>query len=147
MVAICYSKCKEAVARRCSVKKVFLKISQYSLENTCARISFFNNIAVLKSATLLKKRLWHRCFPMNFAKISKNIFFMEHLWWLLLNIFSVWTTKITWRMSVSFIHNLLLYFYHMLIPLSFIRNSFSFNADLDKVIDSVRLQGNTLLLL
>ena len=31
-------------------------------------------------ATLLKKRLWHRCFPVNFAKISKNTFFTEHLW-------------------------------------------------------------------
>ena len=36
----------EAVARRSSVKKLFLKISQNSRENTCARIS-----------TLLKKRL------------------------------------------------------------------------------------------
>ena len=30
----------EAVARRCSVKKVFLEISQNSQENTCARVSF-----------------------------------------------------------------------------------------------------------
>ena len=30
----------EAVAQICSVKKVFLKISQYSQENTCARVSF-----------------------------------------------------------------------------------------------------------
>ena len=29
----------EAVARSCSVKKVFLKISQNSQENTCARVS------------------------------------------------------------------------------------------------------------
>ena len=33
----------EAVARRCSVKKVFLEISQNSQENTCARVSFFIN--------------------------------------------------------------------------------------------------------
>ena len=31
---------KEVVARRCSVKRVFLKISQSSQENTCARVSF-----------------------------------------------------------------------------------------------------------
>ena len=31
---------KEAVVQRCSVKKVFLKISQNSLENTCAGFSF-----------------------------------------------------------------------------------------------------------
>ena len=30
----------EAVVRRCSVKKVFLEISQKSQENTCARDSF-----------------------------------------------------------------------------------------------------------
>ena len=30
----------EAAAQRCSVKKVFLEISQSSQENTCARVSF-----------------------------------------------------------------------------------------------------------
>ena len=30
----------EAVAQGCSVKKVFLEISQNSQENTCARVSF-----------------------------------------------------------------------------------------------------------
>ena len=30
----------EAVVRRCSVNKVFLKISQNSQENTCAKVSF-----------------------------------------------------------------------------------------------------------
>ena len=32
--------CKEAVAKRGSVKKVFLEISQNSQENTCARVFF-----------------------------------------------------------------------------------------------------------
>ena len=31
-----------------------------------------------------KKRLWHRCFPVNFAKFLKISFFTEHLCWLLL---------------------------------------------------------------
>ena len=35
----------EAVAQRCSVKKVFLEISQNSQENTCARVSFFKKLA------------------------------------------------------------------------------------------------------
>ena len=39
----------------CSVKKVFVEISQNSLENTCAKVSFFNKVAGLRSATLLKK--------------------------------------------------------------------------------------------
>ena len=38
---------------------------------------FLNNVAGLRSATLLKKRFQHMCFPMN---IFKNTFFEEHLW-------------------------------------------------------------------
>ena len=48
--------CTEAVARRCSIKKVFLR-----------------------PAILLKKRLWHRCFPVNFEKFLRTPFLTEHL--------------------------------------------------------------------
>ena len=44
--------------------KLFLKFLQNSQENTCARVSFGR----LRPATLLKKRLQHRCLPLNFAK-------------------------------------------------------------------------------
>ena len=44
----------EAVALRCSAKKVFLKILQNSQENTCARASL---LIKLPAATLFKKRL------------------------------------------------------------------------------------------
>ena len=37
----------------------------------------------LRLATLLKKRPWSRCFPVNFAKFLRTPFFLEHLWWLL----------------------------------------------------------------
>ena len=33
-----------------------------------------------------KKRLRHRCFPVNFAKFLRIPFSIEYLWWLLLNI-------------------------------------------------------------
>ena len=36
--------------------------------------SFLNKVAGLSPATLLKKRLWHRCFPLNFAKFSRTPF-------------------------------------------------------------------------
>ena len=36
----------EAVFQRCSVKKVFLEISQNSQENTCARVSFLIKLQV-----------------------------------------------------------------------------------------------------
>ena len=34
--------------------------------------SLFNKVAGLRPATLLKKRLWYKCFPMNFAKFSQE---------------------------------------------------------------------------
>ena len=78
----------EAVARRCSVKKVFLDISQNSQENTCVKVSFLIKLQAsgLRPATLLKKRLWRRCFPVNLAKFLRTTFLIEHLRWLLLTI-------------------------------------------------------------
>ena len=73
----------ETFFQRCSAKKMFLEISQNSQENTCARV-FFKKIAGLRPATLLKKRLWHRCFPVNFAKFLRTPFLTEHFRWLLL---------------------------------------------------------------
>ena len=35
---------------------------------------FFNKVVDLRPATLLKKRLWHRCFPVNFAKFLRTPF-------------------------------------------------------------------------
>ena len=46
---------------------------------------FFNRAAGLRPANLLKKRLWH-VFSFEFCEISRNTFFTEHLWWLLLEI-------------------------------------------------------------
>ena len=47
-------KLPKSVARRCSVKKVFLKISQNSQENTCAR-AFFNNVVDIDLQLYYKK--------------------------------------------------------------------------------------------
>ena len=38
---------------RCSVKKVFLKISQNSKENTCAKVSFLNKVPDFGTGVLL----------------------------------------------------------------------------------------------
>ena len=35
---------------------------------------FFNKVAGLRPETLLQKRLWHRCFPVNFAKLLRTPF-------------------------------------------------------------------------
>ena len=34
----------------------------------------------------IKKRLQHRCFPVNIAKFLQTLFSIEHLWWLLVTI-------------------------------------------------------------
>ena len=51
----------EAIAQRCSVKKVFLEISQNSQDNNCVRV--------------IKKEV----FSCEFSEISKDAFFTEHL--------------------------------------------------------------------
>ena len=40
---------------------------------------FFNKVAGLRPATLLKERLWHRYFSVNFAKFLRT-FLTENLW-------------------------------------------------------------------
>ena len=69
-----FSEHKEAVAGRCSLRKVFLEISQNSQENTCASLCF-KKVAGLRPATLLKQRLWRRCFLVNFGKFPRKFFF------------------------------------------------------------------------
>ena len=61
----------EAAVRRCSVKKVSLEITQHLQENTCASVSILIKLQTLRPATLLKKRLWHKCFPVNVAKFLR----------------------------------------------------------------------------
>ena len=65
-------------------KKVFLEISQNPQDNTCVRVSFLIKLRVCWSATLLRKILSRRCFPVNFVKFLRRPFYKEHLWWLLL---------------------------------------------------------------
>ena len=65
----------EAVTQRCSVKKVFLEISQSSQENTYARSPFLIRVPFCSLAQL---------FSCEFYEISRTTFFAEHLRWLLL---------------------------------------------------------------
>ena len=46
---------------------------------------FLSKVPGLRSATLLKRRLWHRCFSVNFAKSLRTPFLTEHFRWLLLS--------------------------------------------------------------
>ena len=62
----------DALTQRCFVKKVYLEIPQNS------------QATGLRPATLLKQRLWHRCFPVNFEKSLATSLLKEHFRWLLL---------------------------------------------------------------
>ena len=60
--------------RRCSVRKGNLRnFTKFTGKRLCHR-----------PASLLKKRLWHKCFPVNFAKFLNTPFLTKHLWWLFL---------------------------------------------------------------
>ena len=65
-----HQRCLEAVTQRCSVKEVFLEISQNSQENTCARVSFW-----IKFFNFIKKETLAQVFSCEFYEISKNNFF------------------------------------------------------------------------
>ena len=55
-------------------KKVFLKFSQNSQENTCARVSF-----LIKFNKVVKKETLAQVFSCEFCEIFKNSFFAEDL--------------------------------------------------------------------
>ena len=66
-------------------KKDFLKnFTKFTGKHLCQSL-FFYKVAGLMAATLLKTRLWHKWFPVNFVKFLRTPFYIEHLWWLLLN--------------------------------------------------------------
>ena len=77
---------------RCSVRKgIFRNFAKFTENHHCQE-SFFIKVAGLRSTTLLKKRLWHRCFPVNCAKFLKTLFLAEHLRLLLLCVQSIYYT-------------------------------------------------------
>ena len=63
---------------RCSIKKVFFKVSQNSQENTCARVSFSSSCSP-KPCNNFKKEDLTQVFSCEFWEISKNTFLTEHL--------------------------------------------------------------------
>ena len=63
----------EAVGRRCSVKKMFLKISQNAQENTCARACFLITMQA-EACDLIKKETLAQVFSYEFCEIFKRPF-------------------------------------------------------------------------
>ena len=59
----------EAVARRCSVKKVFLEVLQNSQESNCARVP------LPPACNFIEKETLAQVFSCKFCEISKNTFY------------------------------------------------------------------------
>ena len=74
-------KTAESSLRRCSEKMVFLKISQYSNENTCIEVFFLG----LQACNFIK-RLQYRCLPVNIVNFLRTPI-VKNIWeWLLLKL-------------------------------------------------------------
>ena len=69
---------------RCSVRKGVLRnLAKFTGKHLCESLYlnkvvgqslYFNKVAGLRPPTLLKKRFWHRYFPVNFAKFLRKLF-------------------------------------------------------------------------
>ena len=66
--------------QRCTIKKSVLEIcAKFTGKHPC-RSLFFNKVAGLVAATLLKKETLAEVFSRQFWKNFKSTFFTEHLW-------------------------------------------------------------------
>ena len=54
-------------------KGVLENFTKFTEKHLCQSL-LFNKVAGLRPATLLKKRLWHRCFPVNSVKFLRTPF-------------------------------------------------------------------------
>ena len=54
-------------------KGVLRNFTKFTGKHLCQSL-FFSKVAGLRPAALVKKRLWHRCFPVNFVKFLRTPF-------------------------------------------------------------------------
>ena len=54
-------------------KDVLRNFTKFTWKRLCQNLSFQR----LKPASLFRKRLWHRCFPVNFSKLLRTLFFQN----------------------------------------------------------------------
>ena len=65
---------KRSIHGRCSVRKGVLRnLARFTGKHLCHSL-FLNKVGGLRPATLLKKRLWHMFFLVNFAKFLRTTF-------------------------------------------------------------------------
>ena len=55
------------------LKGIPKNFAKFTGKHLCQSL-FFNKVAGLRTAILFKKRIWYRCFPVNFAKVLRAPF-------------------------------------------------------------------------
>ena len=70
-------------------KGVLRNFAKFTGKYLCHNL-IFNKVADLRPATLLKKSLWHRCLPVNFAKFLRTPFLKNTSEQLLLDYFALY---------------------------------------------------------
>ena len=63
-------------------KGALRNFTKFKGKHLCQSI-FFDKVGGLRPTTLLKKRLWYKCCPVNSVKFLRKPFFTDHLRWLL----------------------------------------------------------------
>ena len=89
--------------QRCSVKiGVLGNFKKFTGKHLCQSF-LLNKVSGLRLATLFIKRLWHRCFPVNFVKFLRTRFYIEHHWWLLFPHLSLYILLLPCRTTLEII--------------------------------------------
>ena len=78
----------EAVARRCSVREVFLEILENSQEKTCARVPFLIKLQA-QACNFIRKETLAQAFSCEFSEISKNTYSYRAPPWLRVWVFCI----------------------------------------------------------
>ena len=106
-LAVTFCQLYRSSHQRCSMQKGVLRnLTKLTGKHLCQTL-FFNKVAGLRPATLLKKRLWHRYFPVNFAKFLRTPFLQNTCGSLLLIVYPaceknpLFCVQIIWCSSYS----------------------------------------------
>ena len=71
----------------CSLKKgVLINFTKFTGKHLC-RSLYFNEVAGLRAATLLKKKPWHSYFPVDFAELLRTPYLQNSSERLLLHLY------------------------------------------------------------
>ena len=82
---ICFIMYRSSHRRWSAEKGVLTNLAKFTAKHLCQSL-FFNKVAGLEAYNFIKKRHWHRCFPVNFAKFLRTPFLQNTSGRLILNV-------------------------------------------------------------